>query len=107
MKNLIAIQKLLYLLCLLFFTIAMKAQTVTKVSGTVTDAQGAPLAGVSVNVKGTTVSTITDEDGRYSLDAGSTSTLVFSYVGFTSDEVAVSGKKVINLTLKSEAASLQ
>ena len=110
MKNLIAFQKLLYLLyliSLLFFTIPMKAQTVTKVSGTVTDAQGAPLAGVSVTVKGTTASAITGEDGRYSVNASSTSTLVFSYVGFNNEEVDVSGKKVINQVLKSTSTSLQ
>jgi len=107
MKNLNAIQKVLYLVCLLFFAITMKAQTVTKVSGTVTDAQGTPLAGVTVNVKGTAVSTITDDDGRYSVDAGSTATLVFSYIGFSNEEVDVSGKKVINMALKSAAASLQ
>ncbi len=107
MKYLFAFQRLLFLLCFLFFTTTMKAQTVSKVSGTVTDAQGAPLAGVSVNVKGTNVSTMTDDEGRFSLNAGSTATLVFSSVGFNNEEVEVSGKTVINLSLKSTAASLQ
>lgn len=77
------------------------AQTVT---GTVSDASG-PLAGVNILVKGTTTGTQTDFDGNYSIDGGS-GVLVFSYVGYITQEVAVNGQSVINVTLEEDVAQL-
>ena len=80
-----------------------KAQTV---SGTVSDATG-PLPGANVLVKGTSNGTQTDFDGNYTLDnVDATATLVFSYVGFTSKEVAVNGQSTINATLTEDAQAL-
>ncbi|PZD77538.1 TonB-dependent receptor [Mesonia sp. K7] len=59
------------------------------VSGTVTDDQGMPLPGVNIVIKGTTVGTQTDFDGNYSLMAASGDVLVFSYVGFATQEITV------------------
>ncbi len=81
----------------------LKAQDV---SGTVSDASG-PLPGASVLVKGTTNGTQTDFDGNYTLgNVGSNATLVISYVGFKTREVAVNGQSVINVTLEEDAQAL-
>ena len=80
-----------------------KAQTV---SGTVSDANG-PLPGASVLVKGTTNGTQTDFDGNYTLnDIGDSATLVFSYIGFKTVEIAVNGQSTINVTMEEDAQAL-
>lgn len=74
------------------------------VSGTVTDEAGKPLAGVSVSVKGTTRGTSTGEDGKFFISVDNAgAVLVFSYIGFTTQEIAVS--KGTTLTVKMVAAS--
>ena len=79
------------------------AQTVT---GTVSDATG-PLPGVNIVVKGTTSGTQTDFDGNYSIDVESSdAVLVFSYVGFKTQEVAVAGQSTVDVTLLEDAAQL-
>lgn len=80
-----------------------QAQTV---SGTVSDANG-PLPGASVLVKGTTNGTQTDFDGNYTLnDVDAAATLVFSYIGFATQETAVNGRSTINVTLQEDAQAL-
>lgn len=80
-----------------------KAQTV---SGTVSDANG-PLPGASVLVKGTTNGTQTDFDGNYTLnDVADSATLVFSYIGYKTVEIAVSGQSTINVSLEEDAQAL-
>src|SRR5690606_34665607 len=59
------------------------------ISGTVTDDTGLPLPGVNIVIKGTTTGTQSDFDGNYSINASPNQTLVFSYVGFASQERAV------------------
>jgi len=77
-----------------------------EVSGTVSDASG-PLPGASVVVKGTTNGTQTDFDGNYSLsNVDSNATLVVSYIGFATQEVAVNGQTTINVTLLEDAQAL-
>ncbi|MBS9767316.1 MAG: carboxypeptidase-like regulatory domain-containing protein [Flavobacteriaceae bacterium] len=76
---------------LLFVPMLLFAQTKT-VTGTVTaKSDGAPLPGVNVLVKGTTAGTQTDFDGNYSLKVQEGAVLQFSYVGFKTKEVKVSG----------------
>ena len=78
------------------------------VSGVVISASdNQPLIGVSVFVKGTTIGTMTDMDGKYSLNMKSGSTLVFTYIGFVKQEIPVLGKQVINVTMKEDAQSLE
>ena len=75
---------------LLAGTLAMAQETVL-VSGKVSDSKdGSPLIGVSVSVKGTTAGTATDGNGNFSLRAANNATLVFTYVGYTTKEVAAS-----------------
>jgi len=71
-----------------------------EISGTVTDAAGAPLAVVSVTIKGTTNGTSTDATGTYKLHADAGQVLVFSYVGFQLQEVKVGSTNRINVQLK-------
>lgn len=65
----------------------------------VTDETG-PLPGVSIVVKGTTIGTTTNFDGQYSINAGNGDTLIFSYVGFDTQRIKVSGS-VLNVSMKS------
>lgn len=76
------------------------------VSGTVLDKNGDPLPGVTVSVPNTTVGTVTDLDGRYSLSVPEGSTLVFSFIGFTRQNVVVGGRSIIDITLEEELSSL-
>lgn len=77
------------------------------VQGTVSDQNGEPIIGASVLVKGTTNGTITDLDGKYTLQNVPTNgTIEFSYVGYVTQDVAVAGKGVINVTLKEDTEVL-
>jgi len=76
-------------------------------SGVVSDNQGLPLAGANVIVKGTTNGTQTDFDGNYTLSADNDATIVFSYIGFTTQEVAVNGRTTIDVALVEDASQLE
>ncbi|MEM0574944.1 SusC/RagA family TonB-linked outer membrane protein [Flavobacterium polysaccharolyticum] len=78
-----------------------------EITGKVSDASG-PLPGANVLVKGTTISTQTDFDGRYTLkNVSSDAILVFSYIGLRKQEVSTTGKSVINVVLKDDSAELR
>ncbi|WP_455782277.1 carboxypeptidase-like regulatory domain-containing protein, partial [Phocaeicola coprocola] len=72
------------------------------VSGIVTDSKNEPLIGVNVTIKNaSTTGTITDIDGKYSLEIPSgNSVLVFSYIGYSTQEVKVSNRSVVDIVLK-------
>ncbi|MBD2753835.1 SusC/RagA family TonB-linked outer membrane protein [Spirosoma validum] len=91
----------LVLLLSLLSSFAVHAQT--RVTGKVLDAQGIALPGVSIVVKGTTTGTVSTADGGYALNVPNrNSTLVFSYIGFLTQEIPVNGRSEINLTLASD-----
>jgi len=96
------------LLFLLFLaSTAVYAQRMT-VSGTVTDAQGTPLPGATVQVKGTNVGVLTDAAGRYSVEvAVPGSVLVFSFVGYNPTEITVSGQSTVNVNLTESVLGLE
>ena len=74
-----------------------------EISGTVKDPAGIPLPGVSVVVKGTTIGTATDSNGNFTLsNIPENATLVFSFIGMKQQQIEISGKKVINVTLIEE-----
>ena len=76
------------------------------ITGTVSDESG-PIPGVSVQVKGSTKGTVTDFDGNYSLSAkDANATLIFSYIGYKTQEVLAGGKAVVNVTMLPDVASL-
>ncbi|GHV47929.1 SusC/RagA family TonB-linked outer membrane protein [Bacteroidia bacterium] len=102
-KRIAGILALLLLLC----TGTLSAQNVT-VTGTVTDASGEPLIGVNVFAKGTTVGTVTDIDGKYTIAvSGNQAVLVFSYVGYLPQEIAVGSQRTINVQLKEDTQNLE
>ena len=72
------------------------------VAGKVSGSDGTPLVGVTVSVKGTTISTSTNENGLFSLNADHNATLVISYIGYTSQEIPLNGRKAINITLNQD-----
>lgn len=75
-----------------------------RIKGVVKDANGDPMIGVTVMVKGTAAGAITDIDGNYGLSVpGSKSVLIFSFVGYTTQEVTVGAQKVINVTLAEDS----
>lgn len=83
------------------FTTKSYSAVAETVSGIVTDANGQPLPGVSVTVKGTNNGTQTDVNGKFTLSVpGSNSVLVFSMVGFQRQEIPVGNKKTFNIQLK-------
>lgn len=82
-------------------THSVLAQTAT-VSGTVTDAQGEPLLGANILEKGTSNGSITDFDGNYTIEVSQGATLVVSYVGYQSKEVAVGGQTTMNIVLAAD-----
>jgi len=78
------------------------------VSGKVTDQAGVSMPGVSIMAKGTTIGTVTDNDGNFTLGVpADTKTLVFSFLGMKSQEAAIGNKTVFNITMEVEAVSLQ
>lgn len=76
------------------------------ISGTVTDEKGQPLPGVSVYDKQTKKTTSTDVNGKFQIEASNGATLVFSFIGFDTQEVIVSGSKAINIRLKESSNTL-
>ncbi|WP_164975209.1 TonB-dependent receptor [Lutibacter sp. HS1-25] len=89
-----------------FAAINLEAQN--KISGVVKDAGGMPLPGVSVVQKGTSRGASTDFDGNYVIELTSgEKTLVFSYLGFKTAQIAVGGKTTVNVTLEGDVESLQ
>ncbi|MDR3142387.1 MAG: carboxypeptidase-like regulatory domain-containing protein, partial [Tannerellaceae bacterium] len=100
------LNRIKHLLILLLCATTTFAQNVT-VRGTVTDAGGETLIGVNVSIKGTTIGTITDMDGKYTVQApGANSILVFSYIGYLTQEIPVGSKTVIDVKLADDTQKL-
>lgn len=84
----------------------LSAQT-HPVSGVVKDEKGAPFVGVVVRVKGTAAGTATNNDGKYTINvSGNNATLIFSYVGYTTQELPVNANVSVNVTLQPSEKSL-
>ncbi|WP_303318333.1 SusC/RagA family TonB-linked outer membrane protein [Flavivirga abyssicola] len=85
----------------------LKAYQTSTIKGVVTDASGVPLPGVNIIVKGTTVGSQTNFDGNYSLDVPLNSkTLVFSYLGFATQEILIENKTTVNVVMLEDATAL-
>lgn len=99
-------KKLSLVLALVFFAIGVTLAQRT-ISGTITDTQGVPLIGASILVKGTSVGTVTDVDGKYSLSVPAEGkTLLISYTGFSSQEIALGASNEVDVTLEESAEQL-
>jgi TonB-linked SusC/RagA family outer membrane protein len=86
----------LVLLGIFMSTVAFGQMTIR---GTVSDDKSGPLIGVNIIIKGTSTGTVTDVDGNYQLTAKQGDVLVFSYTGFTTQEIAVGASNSINVTM--------
>ena len=79
----------------------------TQINGVVKDTKGDVISGVSVNLKGTTIGTITNLQGEYSINIPSKGVLVFTNVGYVTQEVNVTNETNINVILESVVTSLE
>ena len=77
-----------------------------KITGKITGANGEPLSGVSVSLKGSTVGTTSDNNGNYTLTVPEKGTLVISYIGYQSQEIPVNSQSVINIKLAPSTKSM-
>ncbi|MBC8005074.1 MAG: TonB-dependent receptor [Verrucomicrobia bacterium] len=101
MKKLIVFLPFLLSVSLLF------AQNTLSVTGKVTDAKNESVPGVSVQVKGTTVGTITDLDGNYTLNAPGDGILVFSFIGLVNQELAINNRTTINVQMLEQSFDVE
>lgn len=98
-------KKILFSVCILFGLCASFAQQ--KVSGTIKDQEGLPIAGATISEKGTSKGVITDFDGKFEITTThSNSVLVFSYMSFITQEITVGNNKEINITFKENLEQL-
>lgn len=97
------LRRMLLALAGTLFLLPGSAQSQSTVSGIVTDASGEGIAGVAVIVKGTTTGTSTDMKGAYTIRASKSDVLVFSFLGYKTQEVAVHNRMGIDVRLESDA----
>ncbi|HOF22373.1 MAG TPA: carboxypeptidase-like regulatory domain-containing protein, partial [Bacteroidales bacterium] len=97
-------KRILMFSTLLLITVTLVMAQTVQITGTVTGSEdGLPLPGVNVTVKGTTIGSITGADGKYVLSLPvSAQTLVFSFIGFVTQEVPIQGRTDINVVLKQD-----
>ncbi len=105
-KSLLLRTKLLLTLMFLVFVQTFSFAQEKNISGQVTAETGELLPGVSIVVKGTTHGTVTNIDGKFNISTDANSVLLFSFIGFTAQELEVAGKSVINVVLVEDAESL-
>lgn len=79
---------------------------VKKASGTVIDNSGVPVIGASIQIKGSTTGTITDIDGKFTLDVSPNDILVVSYIGYATQNIKVGNKTSFNIVLKEDNKTL-
>ncbi|RZK30425.1 MAG: SusC/RagA family TonB-linked outer membrane protein, partial [Hymenobacter sp.] len=100
-------RKLLLILVALLSAAVAIAQTRVAVTGKVTDKTGAEIPGVTVLVKGTGQGAATDVNGVFTLSCAPDSRLVFSFLGYVAQEVALEGRTTVNVTLASDSKQLE
>lgn len=86
---------------------AEAAQQVNKVTGIVKDANGEPIIGANVTVKGQSIGTITDIDGRFVLDAPVNAVLQISYIGYITQDISVKGRNELSIQLREDAQAIE
>ena len=105
--NLLLLKKILVFGIFLLFGLTAEAQQLT-VAGTVTDENGNPLPGVNMMVERTTIGTISDINGKYTLNVPDRNgVLVFTFVGYSSQKIPVEGRAVIDVQMKPDVKSLE
>lgn len=101
-----AVSRSVFSLCLALVTV-VGAFAQNTIKGKIKDEQGQPLPGVSVVVKGTTAGTVTDNEGLYTVNAERNGTLVFSFIGYLTQEIPVGGKSVLDVILLADTKALE
>ncbi|MDR1172440.1 MAG: TonB-dependent receptor [Bacteroidales bacterium] len=100
-------RKLLLSLCMCICALSLSAQQGIRVGGTVSDKDGETIPGVNVVVRGSTIGTVTDINGEFTITVPSdTSVLQFSFVGYRTQDVIVGKRKIIPVALSEEAAEI-
>ena len=84
-----------------------EANQTAEVVGIVTDEQGEPVIGVTVRVKNGNTGTVTDYNGHYSISVQRNATLVFSFIGYKTQEVAIAGRSTVNVVLAEDSQMLE
>ncbi len=103
-KCLVELRLMLVVIVMLVFGSSSYAQSL--ITGRITDSSGAPLSGVSVQIKNAKTGTVTNAEGAYSISAKATDILVFSYIGYQAQEITVGSRAAIDLSLSSTSAQL-
>ena len=104
-KNYFKGMMLLVLFIALLSPMSVWAQSI-QLTGTVTDASNEPIIGASVVEKGTTNGVITDFEGNFTMNVSAKATIVISYVGFQTQEIALNGRNQIKTILKEDTEVL-
>ena len=100
------VRKIVLSLIAVFVFLAYATAQNRQISGTVSDANGHPVAGATVIVDGTSLGTTTNTAGEYTLSAPVNGTLVVSFVGFEPQQLPIAGKTRINVTMKEDAQAI-
>lgn len=100
----VRLTKSFFFLCFLFFSIAAISQTVT---GTVTDADNKPISRATVQVKGTSRRALTDDAGRFSINASANDVLFVSNIGYLLQEVRVNGQRNVSVSLTIDTRNME
>ncbi len=101
----ISLKLLAVLAVLLCAPLWVAAQTI-QVTGTVSDSEGEPIIGASVVPVGQKTGTVTDIDGNFTIRVASTGKLQISFIGYTTEEVAVNGRTSLSVTLREDSKTL-
>lgn len=100
------VRKIVLSLITVFVFLAYATAQNRQISGTVSDANGHPVAGATVIVDGTSLGTTTNTAGEYTLSAPVNGTLVVTFVGFEPQQLPIAGKTRINVTMKEDAQAI-
>jgi TonB-linked SusC/RagA family outer membrane protein len=98
------LNKLFLLVFVFLFSVAAFSQTVT---GIVTDADKKPISKASVQVKGTPRAALTDNEGKFSIAASESDVLVFTYVGYLTQEVPLAGRQSVNVSMAMDTRNME
>lgn len=103
-----ALKKIGIAVCACACTLSLFAQNSVKVTGKVTDVSGEALIGVNIIVKDVNTGVVSDVDGKYAIEApGKDAVLVFSYIGFFTQEIPVGGKTVVDVIMSENAVGIE
>src|SRR5687768_16503785 len=102
-----SIYRKVWLLSICFVLSSTAWSQVRNITGKVNANDNTPLPGVNILVKGTTTGTQTDATGTFALEASDTDVLVFSFIGYASQEIRVGGPTTINVMMSDDVTNLE